>query len=157
MVHMVSKYASRRFVSKAVGRPWWITGLGIGAILVYLVAAFSLGGTGIWGTPILYFGGLVGGAVAGFALGTNIYDGLIAGFRAGALAIFVVAILAIAGLFALWFSQSGQLFFYWSWFYGFSWFLVFAPVYGFFGMCSGIFGVLLRRAVVPDRMNPPRY
>ena len=102
-------------------------------------------------------GGFVGGLVAGFGLGTNRYDGMVAGFRAGAYGVLALALLAVVTLFVLWYSASQELFFYWAPFYGTVALVALVPVYGFSGIVGGALGVLVRRWVVPDRLNPAAY
>lgn len=154
---MGSSYTRHEFVLSAVGKHWWVTGLGTSSVLVYVFSTFFIQGADVWGTPTLYAGGAVGGVVSGFVLGTNVYDGLVAGLRAGIYGVLALSVVIIATLFALWYANSGHLFFYWTPLYGFLGAVVFAPLYGLTGMIGGAVGVLARRAVVPDHLNPNAY
>lgn len=154
---MTRNYSRHEFVSDFVGRPWWVTAVGAGTGVVYVLAAYLFLGPEVWGTGVYYAGGVVGGTGAGFVLGTNIYDGLVAGLRAGAYAVVTIAVLATIAFLTLWYSQSGQMFFYWSAFYGLVGFIAFAPIYALTGMVSGAVGVLVRRLVVPGHLNPRPY
>lgn len=154
---MGQTYTRHQLVSDFVGRPWWVTAVGTATAVTYVLAAFYYLGPEVWGTGVFYAGGIAGGVAAGFFLGTNIYDGLIAGLRAGAYGVVAIAVLATATFLTLWYAQSGQLFLYWSTFYGLVGFLIFVPIYGLTGMVSGAVGVLVRRVVVPDHLNPHPY
>ncbi|MCU4719158.1 hypothetical protein [Halapricum hydrolyticum] len=154
---MGSSYTRHEFVLSAVGQRWWVTGIGTSVVLLYVISAFFLRGVEIWGTTALYAGGAVGGVVAGFVLGTNVYDGLVAGLRAGIYGLIALSVVGAVTLFVLWYSNSGDFFFYWVPLYGFVGFVGFVPVYAITGMVSGAVGVLARRVVVPDHLNPDPY
>lgn len=151
------QYTRYRFVSQFVGRPWWVTAVGTGSVVAYVLAAYFFGGIEMWGTNVVLLGGFVGGLVAGFGLGTNSYDGMVAGLRAGAYGVVALALLAVVTLFVLWYSASQQLFLYWAPFYGAVSVIALVPVYGFSGIVGGAVGVIVRRWLVPDHMNPDAY
>jgi hypothetical protein len=151
---MRSSYVHRQYVSQLLGRPWWVTAIGTTAVVLYVLSAYLLHG---WGSSFLYGGGIVGGLAAGFVLGTNSYDGMVAGLRAGAFGVVVVAVLAAITFGVLWHAQSGQLFLYWAPFYGSVGVILFVPIYGFAGLVGGAVGVLGRRWLVPDHLNPHPY
>ncbi|WP_254272621.1 DUF5518 domain-containing protein [Haloarcula marina] len=147
----------RHTLDQFVGRPRWVTVLGTATVLAYAVAVFYAGGLEVGGDVTFYAAGLVGGLVAGFALGTNVYDGMAAGLRAGAFGVVTLAVAATAAFFVLWQAASGQLFFYWASFYGLLGLIFLAPIYGFTGILGGAVGVLLRRWTLPDHLNPRAY
>lgn len=102
-----------------------------------------------------YFGPVLGGFVAGAVLGTNVYDGLMYGFRAAAYGFVLVAATVAIGSFVLFFIATGQTFFYYSSFFGLLVVFGLVPVAGFGGALAGPIGTLARRFVVPRRYNPP--
>ncbi|MFC5368958.1 DUF5518 domain-containing protein [Salinirubrum litoreum] len=154
---MGGHYTRHRFVSQFVGRPWWITAVGTASVVAYVLVVYFFGPALAWGNNIVLLGGFVGGLVAGFGLGTNSYDGMVAGLRAGAYGVVVLALLAVVALFVLWYSASRQLFLYWAPFYGAVSVVALVPVYGFSGVVGGALGVVVRRWVVPDHLNPDAY
>lgn len=80
---MFGHYTRHRFVSQFVGRSWWVTAVGTASVVVYVLAVYFFGPAVMVGSNLVFLGGFVGGLVAGFGLGTNSYDGMVAGFRAG--------------------------------------------------------------------------
>lgn len=154
---MGGQYTRHRFVSQFVGRPWWVTAIGTASVVAYVLVVYLFGPAVQGGRDFVFLGGFVGGLVAGFGLGTNSYDGMVAGFRAGAYGVLALALLAVVTLFVLWYSASQELFFYWAPFYGTVALVALVPVYGFSGIVGGALGVLVRRWVVPDRLNPDAY
>lgn len=154
---MFGHYTRHRFVSQFVGRPWWVTAVGTASVVVYVLAVYFFGPAVMVGSNLVFLGGFVGGLVAGFGLGTNSYDGMVAGFRAGAYGVLALAVLAVISLLLLWYSASRQLFFYWAPFYGVVGVIALVPIYGFSGIAGGALGVLVRRWVVPDHLNPDAY
>jgi hypothetical protein len=154
---MFGHYTRYRFVSQFVGRPWWVTAVGTASVVVYVLLVYFFGSALRLGNNVTLLGGFVGGLVAGFGLGTNSYDGMVAGFRAGAYGVVVLALLVVGTLFVLWYSASRELFFYWAPFYGTVGLVALVPVYGFSGIVGGAVGVVVRRLLVPDRLNPDAY
>lgn len=146
----------RYTLDQFVGRPWWVAPLGAVTVVAYVLAAFYVGGFEAGGAVWVYGGG-VGGLVAGFALGTNAYDGMAAGLRAGAFGVVTLTAMATGTFLVLWHTSSGQLFYYWASFYGLVGAIVFVPMYGLTGLVGGAVGVLVRRWTLPDHLNPRAY
>lgn len=102
-----------------------------------------------------YLGAPLGGLVAGAVLGTNVYDGFMYGFRAGAYGMVIVSFVAAIGSFVLFFQATGQTYFYFSSFIGLVAIFAITPIFGFVGAFGGALGTITRRTVVPKRYNPP--
>lgn len=147
----------RYTVDQFVGEPWWVSTLGAATVVVYVLTLFYVGGLDAARSAWLFVGGLLGGLVAGFALGTNVYDGMAAGLRAGAYGVAALTVVATAAFLVLWQTPSGEPFFYWASFYGLVGAVLFVPLFGFVGLVSGALGVAVRRSTLPDRLNPRAY
>lgn len=147
----------RHTLDQFAGRPWWVSTLGSATVVAYVLALFYVGGVDAGRSAWLFVGGVLGGLVAGFALGTNVYDGMAAGLRAGAYGVGALTVVATAAFLVIWQTPSGEPFFYWASFYGLVGAVLFVPIFGFVGLVSGALGVVLRRWTLPDHLNPRAY
>jgi hypothetical protein len=102
-----------------------------------------------------YIGPPLGGFVAGAILGTNVYDGVAYGVRAGAYGFVVVAFVVTIGSFVLFLQATGDQYFYVSSFLGLLIIFAIVPLSAFAGGIAGPVGTLARRLVVPKQYNPP--
>jgi len=114
-----------------------VTAVGTAGVVAYVLVAYFFGATVSWGDTVVLLGGFVGGLVAGFGLGTNSYDGMVAGVRAGAYGVGALALLAVVTLIVFWYSASRQLFRCRAPFYGAVSVVALVSVYGFSGIVGG--------------------
>lgn len=104
---------------------------------------------------IAYLGPILGGFAAGAILGTNVYDAVMYGVRAGAYGFVIVAVVVVIGSFILFLEATGQRYFYVSSFLGLLIVFAIVPLSAFAGGVGGPIGTLARRAVLPSEYNPP--